>query len=90
MDWSTWSTRTSIASLGFRLTLPEALVAVPEGSNREVAKVAGVSEFKVRGARNIAPDAAPVRRRGADGKSYPGGCPAWEYFVASDEVFLLR
>lgn len=64
-----------IASLGLRLTLAEAMAALPDGSNRQVAAVAGVNEITVRrerAATNVAPDAEPPAVRGADGKTYPG------------------
>jgi len=60
-----------IASLGMRLTLPEALAAMPDASTRQVAAVAGVDNATVHRARvaDATPDPAPIR--GADGKSYP-------------------
>lgn len=65
-----------IANLGLRLTLAEAMAALPDGSNRQVATAAGVSEGTVRnhrsGAQVYAPDEPPARVIGADGKSYPG------------------
>lgn len=63
-----------INSLDLRLTLPEAMVLLPSGSTREIAKVAGVSKDTVQRARVAfeTPDAEPARTTGADGKSYPG------------------
>ena len=62
-----------IASLGMRLTLPEALAAMPDASTRQVAAVAGVSHMTVAREREAAPvtDVTPAPIRGADGKSYP-------------------
>lgn len=62
-----------IASRGGRLTLFEAMAALPDGSTREVAAVAGVSNSTVQVARvrNRTPDASPAEVRGADGKTYP-------------------
>lgn len=57
-----------IAGLGLRLTLPEAMAALPDASTREVAKVAGVHSSTVVRARAGDADASPVR--GADGKEY--------------------
>lgn len=56
-----------IASLGMRLSLPEALAAMPDASTRQVAAVAGVSPQTVMRAR--VPNGTPVT--GADGKTYP-------------------
>jgi len=53
----------------------EAMAALPDGSNRQIAAAAGVSEGTIRnhrGAQISAPDAEPARVIGADGKSYPG------------------
>lgn len=71
-----------IASRGYRLTLAEAMAALPDGSTREVAAVAGVSHDTVgrarrSGGRNLPGDEIleadePPRVIGADGKSYPG------------------
>jgi hypothetical protein len=63
-----------IASLGLRLTLPEAMAALPDGSTREIARVAGVGTMTVHDARvrDRTPDEPPARVIGADGKSYPG------------------
>ena len=64
-----------IASLGLRLTLDEAMEALPDGSNRQIAAVAGVSEAtarRKRGKRGASNDAPESRVIGADGKSYPG------------------
>jgi hypothetical protein len=60
-----------ISSLGLRLTLPEAMAALPDGSTREIAKVAGVSHMTVQrtGVTDVPPHARVI---GADGKSYPG------------------
>jgi hypothetical protein len=58
--------------LGYALPLAEVMRIMPGASTREIAKVAGVSDFTVRGARNLAPDDQPTRVTGADGKSYPG------------------
>jgi hypothetical protein len=60
-----------IASLGMRLTLPEAMAAMPDASTRQVAAVAGVDNATVHRARvaSATPDQTPIR--GADGKSYP-------------------
>lgn len=58
-----------IASLGLRLTLPEAMAALPNGSTREIAAVAGVSKNTVQRARPV-PNGTPAVR-GADGKQYP-------------------
>lgn len=60
-----------IASLGLRLTLAEAMAALPDGSTRQIAAVAGVDQSTVvrnRGDADASPDARVV---GADGKSYP-------------------
>lgn len=66
-----------IASLGFRLTVAEAMAALPEGSNPQIAAVAGVDQSTVYRTRqrfaDANPDGAPPARViGADGKSYPG------------------
>ena len=75
-----------IASLGLRLTVAEAMAALPDGSLREVAAVAGVSHETVRAVKNLTPvplpsdsgypyretPEPPARVIGADGKSYPG------------------
>lgn len=58
-----------IASLGMRLTLPEALAAMPDASTRQVAAVAGVHHSTVAEARVGNPTPEPIR--GADGKTYP-------------------
>jgi hypothetical protein len=63
-----------IASRGHRLTLPEAMAALPDGSTREIAKVAGVSKDTVNRVRPVSfetPAAEPARVIGADGKKYP-------------------
>lgn len=60
-----------IASLGLRLTLAEAMAALPDGSLRQVAAVAGVSHETVRAVKNLTPE-PEARVIGADGKSYPG------------------
>jgi hypothetical protein len=63
---------------GVRLDLPRLIAALPDMSNREIAKVAGVDEGTIRnrkkeGAEYSAPEPAePARVIGADGKSYPG------------------
>lgn len=59
-----------IASLGLRLTLPEALAAMPDASTRQVAAVAGVSHQTVMRAQSPGPNGPPAVT-GADGKSYP-------------------
>jgi hypothetical protein len=63
-----------IASLGLRLTLAEAMAALPDGSNRQIAAVAAVDPMTVHRARvaNATGDEPPARVIGADGKSYPG------------------
>ena len=52
------------------------MTALPDGSTREIAKVAGVGNKTVHRAQlaatNVAPDAELARVTGADGKSYPG------------------
>lgn len=58
-----------IASLGMRLSLPEALAALPDGSSREIAAVAGVGHMTVSRARAGVPNGTAVT--GADGKTYP-------------------
>jgi len=65
-----------IASRGYRLTLAEAMAALPDGSTRQVAAVAGVDHSTVvraRGGASAPPDDAPPPARvvGGDGKSYP-------------------
>jgi hypothetical protein len=57
-----------IANLGLRLTLPEALAAMPDASTRQVAAVAGVSKSTVATARVQHWTPEPIR--GADGKTY--------------------
>jgi hypothetical protein len=63
---------------GVRLDLPRLIAALPDMSNRELAKGAGVDEGTIRnrkkeGAEYSAPEPAePARVIGADGKSYPG------------------
>jgi hypothetical protein len=61
---------------GLRLDVGELVKALPEMSTREIAKVAGVSNYTVaiekQAVRNLTPDAEPARVVGADGKSYPG------------------
>lgn len=64
-----------IASRGLRLTLPEALEAMPDASTRQVAAVAGVGTMTVSRARQAVPDGTPDRVRGADGNSYPAHRP---------------
>ena len=61
---------------GLRLDVGEMVAAFPEMSTREIAKVAGVSNYTVaiekQAVRNLTPDAEPARVVGVDGKSYPG------------------
>ena len=61
---------------GLRLDVGELVKALPEMSTREIAKVAGVSNYTVaiekQAVRNLTPDAEPARVVGVDGKSYPG------------------
>jgi hypothetical protein len=64
-----------IESLGLRLTLVEAMAALPNASTRQVAAVAGVNNSTVSRARAVAnatPDEPSPKVIGADGKSYPG------------------
>lgn len=59
-----------------RLAELEAIAALPDMSNRQIAAVAGVDRRTVDRARGAfappEPDAEPARVIGADGKSYPG------------------
>jgi hypothetical protein len=67
-----------ISSLGYPLTVSEAMAVMPNASNRQIAAVAGVNEITIRrerGATFVAPDEAPARVTGADGKSYPATRP---------------
>lgn len=61
--------------LGYALPLSEAIKALPEASNPQIAVVAGVDQSTVYRARqrfaNANPDASGLRVTGADGKSYP-------------------
>lgn len=80
-----------IASLGMRLTLPEALAAMPDASTRQVAAVAGVGTMTVSRARAGVPSGTPEPIRGADGKSYPRvvrEVPKWNpgAIMSSDSV----
>lgn len=65
-----------IASLGLRLTAAEAFVALPEATDSERARVAGVDRTTAlrarQGVQNAQPDEPLARVIGADGKSYPG------------------
>jgi hypothetical protein len=60
-----------IDSLGLRLTLTEALAALPTASSREVARVAGVDQKTVVNRRRAEEYSSPVAVTGADGKTYP-------------------